>query len=223
MGHSLHSADTPSEKQEMTPSILLLPGIGNSGPGHWQTIWAHTDASMESIGGQDWNRPVCTKWVENLEAAISRAGPDIVLVAHSLGCLQVAHWAQCSRTLVRAALLVAVPDPDRSTFPNEALGFSPLGLKRFAFPSTVVASCNDPYADMDYSQRCAEAWGSRLVNIGPQGHINSASGLGDWLQGRALLEDLVAMSVRPVPDVRSTVHDAKEKNSLHCSKGKPNE
>ena len=192
----------------MTSSILLLPGIGNSGPGHWQTLWAHTDASMELIGGQDWNRPVCRQWVENLEAAIRRAGPDTVLVAHSLGCLQVAHWAQSSRTSVRAALLVAVPDPDRSTFPNEALGFSPLGLKRFAFPSTVVASSNDPYADLDYSQRCASAWGSSLVNIGPQGHINAASGLGDWRQGRALLEELVAISVSGIPDVRSTVHDA---------------
>jgi len=187
----------------MTPSILLLPGIGNSGPGHWQTIWVNTDASIQSIGGQDWDRPVCAKWVENLEAALNRAGPDVVLVAHSLGCLQVAHWAQRSRTLIRAALLVAVPDPDRSTFPNEALGFNPLALKRFAFPSTVVASSNDPYADMDYSQRCAKAWGSRLVNIGAQGHINSNSGLGDWLQGRALLEELVATSMSPVPNVRS--------------------
>ncbi|WP_338050276.1 RBBP9/YdeN family alpha/beta hydrolase [Pseudomonas typographi] len=206
MCHSLHFADTPSEKQEMTPSILLLPGIGNSGPDHWQTIWAHNDASMESIRGQDWNRPVCARWVENLEVAISRAGPDTVLVAHSLGCLQVAHWAQCSRTLVRAALLVAVPDPDRSTFPNDAQGFSPPGLRRFAFPSTVIASSNDPYADMDYSQRCADAWGSRLVNIGAQGHINSTSGLGDWPQGRALLRELLTISMRATPDSRSTVH-----------------
>jgi hypothetical protein len=149
---------------------------------------------MQIIEGQDWNQPVCAKWVENLEAAISRAGSDIVLVAHSLGCLQVAHWAQFSRRSVRAALLVAVPDPDRSTFPNEALGFSPLELKRFAFPSTVVASSNDPYAEMPYSQRCAEAWGSRLVNIGDKGHINASSGLGDWLQGKAFLENLIALS-----------------------------
>ncbi|NWB31357.1 RBBP9/YdeN family alpha/beta hydrolase [Pseudomonas gingeri] len=181
----------------MTPAALLLPGIGNSGPDHWQTLWAHTDAAMERIGGQDWHHPVCAHWVENLEAAVRRAGPDRVLVAHSLGCLQVAHWAHSSRTVIRAALLVAVPDPDRCTFPNEALGFSPLELKRFAFPSTVVASANDPHADMDDSQRCADAWGSRLVNIGDQGHINAASGLGAWLEGRALLEDLVARSAEP--------------------------
>lgn len=186
----------------MTPSILLLPGIGNSGPGHWQTAWANTDASIQIIEGQDWNRPACAKWVGNLERAIHRAGADVVLVAHSLGCLQVAHWAHSSHTLVRAALLVAVPDPDSAIFPQEALGFSPLELKPFAFPTTIVASSNDPYADMDYSQRCANAWGSRLVNIGAKGHINSTSGLGGWLQGRALLEELVVRSMGLVRDVR---------------------
>jgi predicted alpha/beta hydrolase family esterase len=201
MPHSLHFADTTSEKQEMTPSILLLPGIGNSGPGHWQTIWANSDTSMECIEGQDWKRPVCAKWVDNLEAAIRRTGPNTVLVAHSLGCLQVAHWAQSRHTAIRAALLVAVPDPDRPTFPNKALGFSPLELKRFAFPSVVVASTNDPYADTDFSLRCADAWGSRLVNIGDQGHISSANGFGDWPQGRALLKELLATSTQPLDDV----------------------
>lgn len=146
---------------------------------------------MVSIEGQDWDDPVCAKWVENLDATISRTGPNTILIAHSLGCLQVAHWAHYSKTKVKAALLVAVPDPERASFPDRALGFSSLARTRFAFPSMIVASSNDPYSDLDFSQQCAEAWGSRLENVGAQGHINSSSGLGDWPHGKALLKALV--------------------------------
>jgi predicted alpha/beta hydrolase family esterase len=175
----------------MSASILLLPGIGNSGPGHWQTLWANTHASMQRIGGQDWDNPVCAQWVDNLEAAIRRSGPDTVLVAHSLACLQVAHWAQRSSTPIKAALLVAVPDPDAASFPSQATGFSPLQLQRFAFPSIVVASSDDPYSGLAYSEHCAQAWGSQWLNIGARGHINAGSGLGEWVQGLGLLGELV--------------------------------
>lgn len=40
--------------------------------------------------------------------------------------------------------------------------------------------------------RCAADWGSRLVEVGPQGHINGASGLGAWEEGRRLLATLPA-------------------------------
>jgi predicted alpha/beta hydrolase family esterase len=175
----------------MSASILLLPGIGNSGPGHWQTLWADTHASTQRIDGQDWDNPVCAKWVDNLEAAIRRSGSGTVLVAHSLACLQVAHWAQRSSTPIKAALLVAVPDPDAASFPSQATGFSPLELQRFAFPSIVVASSDDPYGSLEHSQRCAQGWGSRLVEIGARGHINAGSGLGDWVQGWGLLGEWV--------------------------------
>lgn len=174
----------------MRPSALLLPGIGNSGPGHWQTLWEHSDTTLHRIDAQDWTQPACAQWVKNLDRAVHLAGPDVVLVAHSLGCLQVAHWAAIGQAPVRAALLVAVPDPDGPAFPSAASGFSSLALKRFAFSSIVVASSDDPYADMDYSERCAQAWGSSLVNVGACGHLNAQSGLGDWQRGKDLLDML---------------------------------
>ena len=135
---------------------------------------------------------MCSVWVTALEAAVRGSEPNIVLVAHSLACLQLAHWATSTRCRVRGALLVAVPDPEGAAFPREeAIGFSPLPLERFAFPSIVVASSNDPYGSIDHARRCASAWGSRLVEIGPAGHINAGSGLGDWPQGQALLAELL--------------------------------
>ncbi|MBW8076534.1 MAG: hypothetical protein GJU76_00300, partial [Gallionella sp.] len=77
----------------MTSPILVLPGIGNSGPDHWQTLWEAGNRSMKRVNARDWNRVTCSEWVRALEAAVSASGSQAVLVAHSLGCLQVAHWA----------------------------------------------------------------------------------------------------------------------------------
>jgi len=171
-------------------SILILPGIGNSGHGHWQTRWQELFPHTRRVEQQDWDRPVCGVWVAALEAAVRSSESPVVLVAHSLACLQLAHWTASTRCRVRGALLVAVPDPEGAAFPREAIGFSPLPLGRFAFPSIVVASSNDPYGGIDHSRRCASAWGSRFVEIGTAGHINASSGLGDWVLGQALLRSL---------------------------------
>ena len=64
-------------------------------------------------------------------------------------------------------------------------------LAPIPFPTIVVASTDDEFVTADRAARFAEAWGSRLVVIGAAGHINSASGLGDWASGRALLEELL--------------------------------
>lgn len=175
-----------------TEAILILPGIGNSGDGHWQTRWQQLFPRTRRVEQQDWDHPVRDVWVAALEAAVRSSEPDVVLVAHSLACLQLAHWAASTRCHVRGALLVAVPDPEGDAFPREAIGFSPLPLGRFAFPSIVVASSDDPYGSIVHARRCADAWGSRLVEIGAAGHINASSGLGDWAHGQALLAEFLS-------------------------------
>ena len=45
------------------------------------------------------------------------------------------------------------------------------------------------------AQQLAADWGAQWVDAGAAGHINSASQLGDWPQGHALLQDLVKDSV----------------------------
>ncbi|MGN6703122.1 MAG: RBBP9/YdeN family alpha/beta hydrolase [Burkholderiaceae bacterium] len=173
-------------------NVLVLPGYGGSGPQHWQTLWETADPALRRVRQRDWDRPDRDEWCAALEAAVREAGPQTILVAHSMGCLVVAHWA--ARTALRAAgaLLVAVPDPDGLNFPAEATGFRPLPRGRLPFPSIVAASADDPYADLAFARRCASDWGSRFVDVGRAGHVNAASGLGDWPRGRALLEELAA-------------------------------
>jgi predicted alpha/beta hydrolase family esterase len=54
----------------------------------------------------------------------------------------------------------------------------------------VVASSNDEYVSLQRAQYFADNWGSTFINIGNKGHINSASGLGDWPEGYELLQRL---------------------------------
>jgi len=172
--------------------VLLVPGIGNSGPDHWQSRWQAAAPNYQRVEQRDWDHPRRDVWAAALEQAVARAGVDARIVAHSLGCLLVAHWLQTTRLKIAGAMLVAIPDPEGAPFPKEAIGFGPVPRARFACPSIVVASRNDPYSTLDFARGCATDWGSRLVDVGEAGHINAASGLGDWTAGHELLGGLIS-------------------------------
>jgi predicted alpha/beta hydrolase family esterase len=170
--------------------VLILPGYGGSGPAHWQTLWERAHPAWRRVEAADWDHPVCEEWVQNLEGAVRASGRGTVLVAHSLACLQVVHWAAVTHLPVRAALLVAPPDPAGPEFPAAAVGFTPVPMTPLPFPSIVVGSTNDVYATVAFTESCARAWGSAFVSVGAAGHINAESGLGEWAEGRELLESL---------------------------------
>ena len=174
----------------MPATPLFLAGIGDSGPDHWQTLWQAAMPAARKLEHSAWDRPDRIVWVREFEAALARIDGPVVVVAHSLGCLLVAHWAAVASRTIAGALLVAVPDPSGPTFPAEATRFRPVPLERLPFPSIVVASEDDPYGPFDYSHACANAWGSRFQAVGPLGHINASSGLGDWVEGRVWLREL---------------------------------
>ena len=174
----------------MSKSVLILPGYGNSGPLHWQTLWERANPGFVRVLQRDWDHPACDEWVAAIEDAVKRAGPAVVLVAHSLACLAVAHWAAQGHSPIKAALLVAVPNSTRPSFPQDAIGFAETPTQTFAFRSTVVVSDDDPYGAVENTERLAAAWGSRVVRIGSRGHINADSGLGDWPAGIELLKEL---------------------------------
>jgi hypothetical protein len=191
-GAAEFSSEIPKRIALVNIPTLILPGIGNSDHAHWQTLWESANSTFVRVQQRDWNSPVCHEWVNALEHAVAEMGESPVLVAHSLGCLCVAHWAARTTLKVKGALLVALPDPEEAGFPSEAKGFSPVPLRSFGFPSIVVASSNDPYGSLGFARSCSLAWGSRFVNIGPVGHINSESGLGNWPEGLTLYQELTA-------------------------------
>ncbi|MET0339865.1 MAG: alpha/beta hydrolase [Polyangiales bacterium] len=174
-------------------AILIVPGLGGSGPEHWQTVWEARDLRCVRVQQDDWDQPERVAWCARLEAAVIAAGGEVVLVAHSLGCLTVAHWAAAGSVhAVKAALLVAPPDAESTSCTVDVLrGFAPVPRARLPFPSTLVASRNDAYARIEHARDLAAAWGARFVDVGELGHINAASRLGDWPAGRALLDALL--------------------------------
>lgn len=179
-----------------TPRVLILPGLYNSGPQHWQSHWEAGHPSFVRVQQRDWEIPDRQEWVETLHQAIVADPGPVVLAAHSLGCCLVAHWAAAVHPhdggSVQGALLVAPSDVEAPSYPPGTTGFTPMPLARLPFPSIVVASTDDEYVGLARAERFAAAWGSRLEVVGPLGHINSASRLGSWPQGFALLRDLLA-------------------------------
>lgn len=179
------------EGVKVNASVLLVPGINNSGPSHWQSLWEQEHPSFRRIRVRDWDRPVCAEWIEAIDDAVRAADGPLVIVAHSLGCLPLAEWAARAATdVVRGAMFVAIPDPAGPRFPAEATGFGGPPLQRLRFPSIVVSSEDDPFGTPEHARRNATAWGSRFVNVGAAGHINAGSGLGAWEAGLQLLQSL---------------------------------
>ncbi|MDM0111687.1 alpha/beta hydrolase [Variovorax sp. J22R133] len=171
--------------------VLLLPGWQNSDPAHWQSRWEaiYGDHRVEQ---NDWMRPLRGDWSTQLEEAVLAATQPVVLAAHSLGCILVANWAAHSRNThkVRAALLVAPGDVEREDLRELIPGWAPIVRKPLPFPSLLIAADNDPYCEAARSRQMAADWGAAFMDAGARGHLNSESGLGDWPQGRALLNEL---------------------------------
>ena len=176
--------------------ILILPGLYNSGSGHWQSLWEAEMPNARRVQQQDWDHPQKDAWLTNLSAAINAAEDELVLVAHSLGCALTAWWVAqgmpgvTDKNKLKAALLVAPPDVDRADFP--AGSFSPMPTMAFPFPAVVVASDDDPWCEVTIAQDWAQAWGAELHIIMARGHINGESGLGSWKQGQDWLRALIA-------------------------------
>jgi predicted alpha/beta hydrolase family esterase len=173
-------------------TVFLLPGWQNSGPGHWQTRWEalHGDHRVEQ---HDWMRPLRGDWCARLEEEILVAPGPVVLAAHSLGCILTAAWAAHSRhtARVRGALLVAPGDVERESLRHQIPGWAPIVRQALPFPAVLVSATDDPYCDADKARELARHWGARFVDAGARGHLNADSGLGDWPEGRALLDALI--------------------------------
>jgi predicted alpha/beta hydrolase family esterase len=172
--------------------MITLPGIGGSGDTHWQTAWERGDTHFTRFMPVSWDQPDLGDWMQALERAVSHCDQPPVLVAHSLSCLLVAHWASELPSRIAGAFLVSVPDPNGPEFPSAAASFRVVPGKALRFPSLIIASTDDPYGTADYVLRHSLEWQAGLVVAGALGHINASSGLGGWPQGRALLDAFCA-------------------------------
>ena len=179
-----------------SPRILLLPGWLNSGDSHWQSRWEALHGH-ERVEQNDWTWPRRGDWMARLDEVLLGSDAPTVLVAHSLGCQLVAAWAAHSQhtARVKAAMLVAPPDPEREDMPPNLYNWRPIVRQRLPFVSLGVTSSDDPYCAPERAAQMLADWGCEHKSIGARGHINGDSGLGDWPEGYAMLQALVWRAV----------------------------
>ena len=176
----------------MSSAYIIIPGLHNSDSLHWQSRWESEFKDFYRVKQRNWSRPVRSEWVDQLQKTVSKhSNKDIYLIAHSLGCLTVVHWAQLYKKNIKGALLVAPPNVRSPLLAGTISGFDPLPLQRLPFESVLVASSNDIFCSIEKAYNYANAWGSRLVNLGNRGHVNSSSELGLWPEGLELLDAFV--------------------------------
>jgi predicted alpha/beta hydrolase family esterase len=178
-------------------NVLTLPGFGDSGPDHWQSSWERRHGYVR-VRQRDWYVPDPNEWEHALAEAVAAAKGPVVLAAHSLACVTVAHFAAKNpTTAVVGALLVAPADVESDLHtPDEVRCFAPIPVGPLPFASILVASRTDPYLRFARATQLAGAWGSRLVDAGRSGHLNADSGHTEWPEGHALLEELWAVRGR---------------------------
>lgn len=182
--------------------VLIVPGLNNSGPGHWQSRWETLYSGFERVQQARWDRPNLSVWSRKLTRTLRHKQQPTLIVAHSFGCLTTVHQAAQEEGNVVGALLVAPADPEKFGVADQ------VGISKLPFPSIVVGSTNDPWMTADKAEKWSRIWGSEFVNAGALGHINADSGLGYWMFGLALLQQLVQKASQPltIGRVRAELH-----------------
>lgn len=167
-------------------TLLIVPGLGGSGPDHWQT-WLHQRVRHAlRVNQDDWAIPDLNRWSSRVLEVMDLTAGSVWLVAHSFGCLASVQAAAERPAGIAGAMLVAPADPHRVGV-ADLLSTEPL-----PFPSLLIASTTDPWLTLNTATLWANRWGSRLINLGAAGHVNVDSGYGPWPEGLGLLRQLQA-------------------------------
>jgi hypothetical protein len=180
--------------RNQTIRYLIVPGWQGSAGEHWQSHWQRSLPNSARVEQADWLNPKREDWVAELQRSIASDPRPTILIAHSLGCITVAHWAaQAPAELlgrVQGALLVAPADVQRNNCPAALQNFAPIPQQPLPFPSQLVGSDNDSAASAARAIELARDWGSDVAILSGAGHINVQSGHQRWEQGFSYLYHL---------------------------------
>lgn len=181
----------------MEPTVLIVPGLRDHVPEHWQTLLEQRLPRVACVPRRTTDKLSCAAWIEDVDRSLAQIEGPVILVAHSGGVMMAVHWAQRHRRPIHGALLATPADlesPLPAGYPTtEQLrlnGWLPVPRARLPFPSIVAVSTNDPLARYDRVAGFAQDWGSRLVDLGAVGHLNPAAGYGPWPRAEELIREL---------------------------------
>ncbi|HUL57481.1 MAG TPA: alpha/beta fold hydrolase [Usitatibacter sp.] len=179
-----------------SPTVVFVPGLREHVPDHWQTLLQARIARSACVPRLGKGVLSCAAWVEAIDKTVGSVEGPVVLVGHSAGVAMIAHWARRYRRPVRGAILATPPDLERELpagYPTkQALaqnGWMPVPSDPLPFESVLVASANDPLCALERAAQFAMAWDARFESAGAVGHLNPASGFGEWPRAPGLLAE----------------------------------
>jgi predicted alpha/beta hydrolase family esterase len=165
--------------------ILIVPGLGNSDEDHWQSRWETRIKTARRVRQDNWDVPERDSWVASIRNDIKISPKPVVIIAHSLGVHAVVHAVADPWDLnIKGAFLVAPPSEvwlQQHSSVDRA--FVPVPRAPLRFPSVLVGSRNDEHGRYEDIADLALAWGSKLVDAGEAGHVNTRAGFGPWPEG----------------------------------------
>lgn len=163
-------------------SVVIVPGLHDSGPQHWQSQWQRRLPDAVRVEQTHWERPDLERWSASVAAVLDRLD-DCWIVAHSFGCLATMHALARRADVdapfdnVRGVFLAAPADPDKFGVADR-LPAAPLPIA-----GRLVASLSDPWLSWQRALAWAERWRLPALCAGDAGHINVESGHGAWWEG----------------------------------------
>lgn len=162
----------------------MLHGWGGSDDPHWQAWLAgeivknYASVSFPLLDNPHF--PSKNRWMKQVKALLLEFQPDIV-ICHSLANILWFHLCHEGEIApIKRLLLVAPPkltceiETLKTFFPLKA----PLNL--FAEEALLVTSTNDPYMTTQEAEALQNALKIEMTVIENGGHINTASGFGEW-------------------------------------------
>lgn len=177
--------------KETSPTFVIVHGLDGSPTGHWQRC---LESELLSRGLRlrfpdlpSNESPDLRNWMDPLHSTLINAGPDAVVVAHSLGALlwmQYASTPDCAA--VDRVLLVAPPgltelDELGRVRGHRAVSFHRERL-RFAAKTVLMAgSLQDPYCRRGFADEYARPLAINPIYLPDRfRHVNIESGHGPW-------------------------------------------
>ena len=175
--------------------VLIVHGWTNRRwPGHWQRRTATALRNAGHVVGYpqlpDTDTPSLGAWLDVVEVELGLlrevAGGEVVVIAHSLGCLTWLHAAAAVRVSeVDRVLLVAPADPELcGDAPTFQLDLANPGLARalamVAGDTRIVASDSDPWIPRGAQATFADPLGLDLTIVSGAQHFAMEDGWGPW-------------------------------------------
>lgn len=180
--------------------VVLVPGLRDETPGHWQTLLAARWPKAQSVPALGRRNADLGARIRAIEDTVARSAEPVVVVAHSAGVIATVHWAARTQLKIAGALLVTPPTFEHELPPEypglatlSAAGWLPVPRKRLPFRTLVAASRNDDLGVFDKVWELATCWGAELVDLGKVGHLNPASGYGEWRDADVLIGKLASL------------------------------